>query len=159
MIHCAWLVCSSATCPSPTPIVQHSHWSPGCSESHPSWGWMSQQYRWFWVSSFLEISVLTSNQATNRSRTGSSAVLTASITVIVNLCSSLLRIKKAIPTSPFQQRPWSTVGFPTLTAHTPQVAELESKPSQCPEEPVFVPDSRACAPPRVLVQFFFLFFF
>ena len=76
MIHCARLVCSSATGPSPTAQVQHSHWSPGNSGSHPSWGWMSQQYRGFWVSRLLEFPVLISNRVTNRSGTDTSAQTT-----------------------------------------------------------------------------------
>ena len=151
MIHCAWLVCSSATGPSPTAQVQHSHWSPGNSGSHPSWGWMSQQYRGFWISRLLELPVLISNRVTNRSGTDISAQ-----TTLFHCHNQSLQQpsenQEGYPHLTFQ-RPWSTVGFPTLRAHTHQVAELESKPSQCPEEPVFAPDSRSCAPPRVLVSF------
>ena len=73
-----------------TPIVQPSHWSPGCSGSHSSWGWMSQQYRWMWVSSFLEFPVLLTGL-----QTGHELALVHSphcITVTVNLGSSPLWI-------------------------------------------------------------------
>ena len=133
------------------PIVQSSHWSPGCSGSHPSWGWMSQQYKGLWVSSFLEFPVLISKWVTNRLWTGTSAQTT--LFHCHNQSLQQPSENHTIPTSTFRQRHWSTVGFPTLRAHTHQVAELESKPSQCPEEPVFAPDSRACASPHVLVPF------
>ena len=126
MIHCARLVCSSATGPSPTAQVQHSHWSPGNSGSHPSWGWMSQQYRGFWISRLLEFPVLISNRVPNRSGTDISAQ-----TTLFHCHNQSLQQpsenQEGYPHLTFQ-RPWSTVGFPTLRFHTYQGAELESKP-------------------------------
>ena len=103
---------------------------------------MSQQYRWLWVSSFLEFPALTSNWVTNRSWTGTSAqsslwVSLSQLIFAAALCESYY------PHLNFQG-PWRAVGFPTLRAHTHRVAELESIANQCPEEPVFVPDSSLC---------------
>lgn len=43
------------------------------------------------------------------------------------------------------------MGFPTPEPKFYQVAELESKPSQCPEEPVFVLTPELRASPHVFV--------
>ena len=154
MIHGAQLVCSSAPCPSLSLQVQQSHWSLGCSGSHhPKCGCHSHSW-WLRVSSFLKFPVRTSNLVINSPQTGTSAQTTLGVSLSYLILAitlwetyySPLNVTKKLRHSgvPNLKTQWISVNRTWI-----QIQLGSRGAGMCP----WKTDSRACAPPRVLVSF------
>ena len=129
--------------------VWHAGLWPVQDPSHPKCGCHSNR-RWLWVSSFLKIPVLTSNLVTNRLWTN----ISSQATLWVSPPYLILAITLWEPYYSHLNVTKKLRHCGVLNLKNPRIsAELESKASQCPEEPVFVLTPELVPLPMCLCHF------